>query len=110
MAHLTDILLRSLMSQELPTPPDARLVVTVDALSPDIRERLLHGDLHGHAWRAWAIAERVAFMAAERTTAHESGRSQETLRVVTIDLARETRGEWYHAGGGQWQRCPSVLP
>ncbi len=99
MPRLTDMLLRSLMSQEAPTPPGARLIVTVDGLPPAIHDRVTRGDLRGLSWRAWSADGRVAFMAAERITGGAPG----ILYAITIDGERESRKLWHDAGGGRWE-------
>ena len=104
MPQLTDILLRSLMSQELPTPAGARLIVTVDALPHAIRDRIRHGDLRGLTWRAWSAEGRIAFMAAELVTARAAPRTPEILRALAVDDEHETRGLWRHVAGGKWER------
>jgi hypothetical protein len=104
VVRTTDTLLRSLMSQEVPMPPGARLIVTLDGLPPPIRDRVTHGDLRDWAWRAWIAEGYLAFMAAERLTARAPPATPEVLRVIGFQAERETRGVWRYSGGGQWDR------
>jgi hypothetical protein len=103
VARLTDMLLRSVMTQEAPTPSGASLIVAAASLPPAIRDRLTRDDLRGLAWRAWSADGQVVFMAGERLTANASAGTPEILRVTSIRGARETRLLWVHMGGGRWE-------
>lgn len=106
------MLLRSLMSQEAPTPSGASLIVAAASLPPAIQVRLTRYDLRGWAWRAWSADGHMAFMAAERLTVNAPARTPELLRVISIQGERETRLLWMHMGGGRWERIddPPVNP